>query len=476
MSGPRGLRGHQVAVGMVGPAAPATGQGGWRDDVRSVSMSRAPVGIAVVGCGYVFDHYMATWSRHPDLQLRGIHDIDGERARIVSKAYTLRDYGSMEALLADPGVDIVVNLTSIDSHFDVTRTALEAGKHVYTEKPVGQSWEEAQRLYEIAEQNSVLLAAAPSNVLSPTLQTMWRAVRDGAIGEPRVVYAEFDDNPVPLMHPETWRSRTGAPWPYLDEYEHGCTIEHGGYHLTWLCAMFGPVETVTAFSTQVVPDKPSSGPEPADSPDLSLAALHFASGVVARLTFSIVAPLSHGMQIVGERGMLTAETYRHYECPVYLERFSDLTLNARKARSVRNNRLLSRLLGVGGWRLPLVPSPYGYPAGARSSQTSPGFLQRLKRRETGVQDKCLGIAELADAVVTARQPFPPRDLTVHATELVYAIHQAGSRGCTYRPRTTFEPVSPHPVTLAASMRYRPPARTSALNALLRGQLARMHQQ
>jgi predicted dehydrogenase len=471
-----GLPGGDEAAGTVSRAQPSNAQRGRHGEDRSGLMNRGPTGVAVVGCGYVFDHYMATWARHPDLALRGVHDIDGERAATVASFYGLHDYGSMEALLADPAVDIVVNLTSIGSHYRVTQVALEAGKHVYTEKPVAEGWKEAQQLYEIAERSAVLLAAAPSNILSPTLQTMWRAVRDGAIGEPRVVYAEFDDNPVPLMHPESWRSRSGAPWPYLDEYEHGCTIEHGGYHLTWLCAMFGPVDTVTALSKQVIPDKPSSGPGPVDTPDLALAVLHFASGVVARLTFSIVAPLSHGMQIVGERGMLTAETYRDYECPVYLERFSDLTLNARKARSVRNDRWLSRLLGVGGWRLPLVPSPYGRAPSTRTAPTSLGLLQRLKRRETGVQDKCMGIAELADAVVTGREPFPPPDLTVHATEVVYAIHEAGSGGSTYSPRTTFESVSPHPDTLAADLRYRQPVRLTLLNALLRGPLSRMHQQ
>lgn len=439
-------------------------------------MTGRSVGVAVVGCGYVFDHYIATWHRHPGLRLLGVHDIDRERSRIVSSAYGLRDYGSMEALLSDCNVDIVVNLTSIKSHFAVTRAALEAGRHVFSEKPLGQGWEEAKRLYEIAQRKGVLLSAAPSNVLSPTLQTMWRAVRDGLVGVPRVVYAEFDDNPIPLMHPETWRSRTGAPWPYLDEYEHGCTIEHGGYHLTWLCAMFGPVESVSAFSAVTIPNKPASGPRPVNSADLSLAALQFASGVVARLTFSIVAPLNHGMAIVGDQGMLSAETYRNYECPVFLERFSDLTLNARKARSVRNSRYLSRLLGVGGWRVPLVAAPYGQPTDARASRTSRGLMERIKSRETGAQDKCLGIAELAEAVSSQRKPFPPPDLTIHVTELAYAIHQAGRRGRTYRPSTTFEPVAPHPATLAASMRYRTPLRVTALNTLLRRLLTRMHQQ
>ena len=78
-----------------------------------------------------------------------------------------------------------------------------------------------------------------------------------------IVYAEFDDNVIYRMHPETWRSRTGAPWPYLHEFEQGCTYEHVGYHLTWLCAIFGPVRSVTAFSKRVLPDKTDKPLDPA---------------------------------------------------------------------------------------------------------------------------------------------------------------------------------------------------------------------
>jgi predicted dehydrogenase len=443
------------------------------------TLSRAVAGVAVVGCGYVFDHYMSTWDRHPGLVLHGVYDRSRARVDAVTQAYGLHGYPSVEALLDDPDVEIVVNLTSIDSHHRVTHAALQAGKHVYTEKPVAASLEQTEELYATAAARGLSLVSAPSNALSPTLQSMWKAVREGAVGRPRLVYAEFDDNPIYLMRPENWRSRTGAPWPYRDEYQHGCTIEHGGYHLLWLCAIFGPVASVTAFSKQVVPDKTDEPLDPAETPDFSVAVLDFASGVVARLTFSIAAPLAHGMRIVGDRGMLTAETYRDYECPVYLERFTDLTLNARKARSVRSGRLLASLLGVGGRRIPLVAAPFGTSsrpvAGAGKQRRTPRqLLQRWKAKQTGVQDKCLGIAELATAIRDDREPFPPRDLTLHVTELLFKIQEAGTNGSAHRLRTDFAPVAPAPSTIEASVAYRPPLRTTLLDGALRRVLDRMH--
>lgn len=211
--------------------------------------------FGIIGCGYVFDHYMATLPRHPGLTLAGVADIDTARLRQATDFYGLKAYDSVEALLADPDVPVVANFTSIEAHHAVTKAALEAGKHVYSEKPLVMRMEQAHELMALAAAKGLHLSCAPSNALGPTSQTMWKAVRDGAVGAVRLVYAEFDDNPIYLMSPETWRSRSGAPWPYLHEYEMGCTWEHVGYHLTWMCAIFGPVRAVTAFSKVTLPDK-----------------------------------------------------------------------------------------------------------------------------------------------------------------------------------------------------------------------------
>lgn len=443
-------------------------------------MTDGSVGVGIIGCGYVFDHYISSWHRHPQLNIVGVADRDSRRVDAVTRAYGLHGFESTQELIDHSDVEILVNLTSIESHHEITSAALEAGKHVYSEKPLAQTLEGAQELVELARDRGLLIGSAPCNVLSPTIQTMWTAVRQGAIGAPKIVYAEFDDNPIYLMNPEEWRSRTGAPWPYVHEYEHGCTVEHAGYHLTWLCALFGPVESVTAFSKQVIPQKCDFPLDPPDTPDFSVACLNFRSGVVARVSFSIAAPIDHRMRIIGDRGMLTADTYRHYECPVYLEIFNDLTLNARKSRSVRSYRVLRRILGVGGRRLTLVPAPYGEQPSRSKKSDAPHTLRRmlrdLKRRETGVQDKCAGIAELAAAIAANRPPFPAPDLTLHVTELTYAIQGAGTLGRAHRLTTTFDEVSPPASTVRTATNLRPLRRTTLLNGALSRVLRRMHRQ
>ena len=179
--------------------------------------------------------------------------------------------------------------------------------------------------------------------------------------------------------------------------------------------MFGPVATVTAFSKCTIPDKTDHPLDPPDTPDFSVACLNFDPASPPRVTCSIGAPFDHRMRIIGNKGMLTADTYRHYRCPVYLEQFSKLGLNARKSVSVRTNTFLQWVFGVGGRRIELVRNaPPGVtgaavPLEGTGSRWSPrAALNRLKKRELGLQDKCIGIAELADAIATGRPHFPPR--------------------------------------------------------------------
>jgi predicted dehydrogenase len=398
--------------------------------------------IAIVGCGYVFDFYMSMLPSHPDLQVTGVHDIDPARTAAVAKHYGVHVYPDLAALLADSGVELVVNLTSIDAHFAVTKAALDAGKHVYCEKPLVTDLAQGRELFALADAKGLVLAAAPSNLFSDTVQSMWKAVRDGAIGAPLLAYAEFDDNPIYLMRPEKWRSASGAPWPYSHEYESGCTFEHSGYHLVWLCAILGPAVSVTGFSKMLVADKADVQLQPPDTPDFAVGCIQFASGAAARLTCSIIAPADHRMRIFGRAGEISADTYRDYQAPVRLERFSPLALSARRLRIMRRSPALGSLLGIGGVSLPLARN-------ARSQPSRPiRSLRDFKRRQEGQQDKALGVALIADAIRNGRpSPIPP-DFILHVTELTLAIQRAGTDTRTHRMETSFIGLQPLPETLA----------------------------
>ena len=214
-----------------------------------------PMRVAFVGCGFVADFYMATLRQYSAFVLAGVYDWDGSRLEAFSRHHQVTPFDSLDALLADPGIEMVLNLTNPRSHFQVSRACLLAGKHVYSEKPLAMETDQAAELAALARRLGLGLAAAPSSMLSTTCQTTWRAIRDGVVGPVRLVYGNFDTGMPRWQRMSQWRSASGAPWPAKDEFETGCTLEHAGYILTWLAAWFGPARRVNAFSSCLISDK-----------------------------------------------------------------------------------------------------------------------------------------------------------------------------------------------------------------------------
>lgn len=405
--------------------------------------------IAFVGCGFVFDIYLRTIRAHPELTVTGVYDINPERMRRVSAHYGFHTYQDFDALLEDSDVEIVVNLTPIGEHFEVCKRALEAGKHVYSEKPLTKKLEQSQLLFEIAKREGVRLYAAPCNIYSDTVRTMFHLVNTGAVGTPRLIYAELDDNPIHLMEFEKVVSPTGAPWPLKEEIYEGCTYEHLGYHLVWICGLLGPAVSVTAYSSELLENKMQGEPPRVGTPDYSVVNLHFANGASARITCSVVAPRDHRMRIIGDQGEVSSDSYRHYRAPVYLERYSKGSLSARKFQSVRSKPWLAGLFGVGGSAVTLARNPKSN-AVEKDQQMRSTLKQRaiekIRRREVYAQDKFAGIAEMSREISGELDQYLSNDFLMHINELTLLTQTAGPEGLVAKPETTFNPIGPVPNT------------------------------
>ncbi|MGE2724335.1 Gfo/Idh/MocA family protein [Mycolicibacterium pulveris] len=405
--------------------------------------------IAIVGCGFVFDIYMRTIRAHPELEVVGVFDKSSERMKSVCTYYGFHSYQSIAEMLDDPEVEIVVNLTNIGSHYEVSRQALEAGKHVYSEKPLTKSLDQSRELFAIAEERRVRLYCAPSNIYSDTVRTIASAVAHGAIGKPLLVYAELDDSPIRLAGFENVFSRTGAPWPLYEEVREGCTYEHLGYHLVWICALFGPAVSVTAFSAELVGHKAKGLPAKVGTPDYSVANLYFSNGTAARITCSVVAPRDHRMRVIGEEGEISAAGYRRYRTPVRLERFTRGSLSARKLEVFQRHPILGSLFGVGGRRIPLSRN-WKSEAVERDQQIRSTSQQRVidwvRRRQVYAQDKFVGVAEMAREICEGKPQYLSPEFLLHLNELTLLTQNAGPQGVAVTPTTTFAPLGPIPGT------------------------------
>ncbi len=377
--------------------------------------------IGLIGCGFVSDYYMATLPLYPELSVVSAFDRDPERLAAFCRHHGVAAATSLDEVLADERVDLVLNLTNPRSHYEVSLAALQAGKHVYSEKPLAMALDQAEELAALAAERSLQLSAAPCSVLGETAQTMWRAVRDGRIGQVRLVYAEMDEGRVFAMPHHRWASASGAPWPSRDEFEVGTTIEHAGYVLSWLPAMFGPAARVTGIARCLYPEKGTvERPVPVSSPDLTISCIEFHSGVIARLTCSLVAPHDHSLRIVGDDGVLETEDTWFYGSKVHLRRWFALK---------------GRYLPWPKERVPLVRAAGSY-----------------SYRGTQQMDFARGVAELAGSVAEHRPNRLGADVSLHVTELVLAISGALTTSPSYEMTSTFAPPAPMPWATAAAER------------------------
>ena len=379
--------------------------------------------IAFLGTGFVADYYMTTLANHPELSLTGVYDRSGERLRQFTAFHGVRAYDSAAALIGDPDVDIVVNLTTPESHFELSRVALESGKHVYCEKPLAMDAADAARLVALADERKLTVATAPANALSDAHALVASLLAANRIGTPRLIYAEMEDGPVFRDRWASWRSRSGAPWPGVHEFEIGCTLEHAGYALSWLVSLFGAVESLTAFSALTFPDKGPGTEALHLAPDFSVGCLKFRSGPVARLTSGLAAPKNRALSILGDSGSIVVADLWDNRSAVHLEEVGA----PRRIDARIGNRLEAKL----GTFLPGKPQAgrkVRYPAAA-ASPALPGYPSQI--------DFCRGIADQARAIAAGRQPFFAGQRALHITELALALNNAGTTAAPFFPSSSF---------------------------------------
>ena len=178
-----------------------------------------------------------------------------ERCDDRDPRYGGRPYDSVDELLTDGRVEIVVNLTPVSAHHAVTKAALLAGKHVYSEKPFASTLPDGEELVALAERLGLWLSGSPATVYSRSFRTLRKAVVDGLVGQVRLVYAEMDAGALPYQAYTKWFNPRGIRWPYGAEATAGCVLEHAGYHLSWLTTPFGPVVSVTSQAVPVLTDR-----------------------------------------------------------------------------------------------------------------------------------------------------------------------------------------------------------------------------
>lgn len=266
----------------------------------AVKQSTPPLRVAVVGCGNIANAYGAALQHRTEVEILGASDLDPTRARAWVATHGGRAYSSLDEVLSDPRVEAVVNLTIQQAHVEVVSRALEAGKHVHSEKPLAPTFAEASRLVALAESRGLRLSCAPVTWLGEAQQTAWKLIRAGRIGTPRVAYANVDWGRIERWHPN--------PAPF---YAIGPVFDVGVYPLALLTAWFGPVVRVTAGGGVLMPERTTNEGRAFTlaTEDWTVAVLEFGNGLRARLTANFYVPQptvdAAPLQIHGDTGSLS---------------------------------------------------------------------------------------------------------------------------------------------------------------------------
>ena len=149
-----------------------------------------PVRMGVIGCGAISGAYLGMAQNFPIVQVAACADLDVDRARAAAEKFGVPKASSVDELLRDESIELVLNLTIPKAHASVALRAIDAGKHTYAEKPLGINREEGRQMLEAAKRRGVKVGCAPDTFMGAGLQTARKLIDDGAIGKP-VAFTAF---------------------------------------------------------------------------------------------------------------------------------------------------------------------------------------------------------------------------------------------------------------------------------------------
>lgn len=333
--------------------------------------------VGIVGCGNISEIYIKNLTTMFDnVEVTAVADLVPERARAKADAHGIPKAYPVEDLLADPAIDVVLNITIPKAHAEITMAALQAGKHAYTEKPFAISMKDGEKILALARKKGLAVGSAPDTFLGAGIQTCVRLIDEGTIGMPVAATAFMTCHGHEAWHPDpAFYYQSGG----------GPVFDMGPYYFTALIALMGPAQRVSGSVRRTFPQRiVGSGPKagqviPVEVPTHAAGTIDFECGAVA--TFIMSFDIWHAelprIEIYGTDGSLSVPDPNGFGGPV-------------RTRGSQDNE----------WQEVPVTLPH--------AENSRG----------------LGVSELVDAVGAGRLPRASGVLGIHALEIMHAVHDA----------------------------------------------------
>ncbi|MEE1619083.1 Gfo/Idh/MocA family protein [Brachybacterium sp. J153] len=272
----------------------------------------APVGVGFIGVGVISDTYLENLNSFPDVEVLILGDLDLDRARSQAEKHGVPAHGSAQDVLDHPGVQVVVNLTIPAVHAEISSAAIAAGKHVWTEKPLGLDRESTAALLKAADEAGLRVGCAPDTVLGPGVQTAKREIAKGTIGRPL-----FAQTSMQYQGPEVFHPNPG----FLFAKGAGPLLDIGPYYFTTLVSLFGTVDKVAAVGLKAREEReiqvgPNAGQTfPVEVPSTISVLTQFEAGQTGTSLVSFDSPLARQgiVEIHGTEGSLVVPDPNMFE-------------------------------------------------------------------------------------------------------------------------------------------------------------------
>lgn len=352
--------------------------------------------VGIVGAGLVSDIYLSNMqNKFDNLEVICICSKHMEHAEEKAEKYKIASC-TFDEMLANSDVEMIVNLTPVGEHYDIIKKALNAGKHVYTEKTITDNYEKALELKALAEEKGVYLGSAPDTFLGASLQTARKAIEDGLIGQvTSVSVAANRDNRYLLSY-----------YPFLLLPGAGVFYDYAVYYMTAIVSLLGAVEQVGAFVSTPFPTHVNINPNSAEygkvmeTPNESRvsAILKFRNGItgVFHVDQDTIWKEQANMIIYGTEGIL------------YL---GNPDLFGDKVRLLKNSL------------------PY---------EVEPEMVELPMVNEYTENSRGIGPSEMAEAIRNGKNNRASKELACHVLEVLEAILKSGKHGTMELITSTFE--------------------------------------
>ena len=339
------------------------------------------VKIGIIGCGNISSIYLKNLSTMFEItEVSACADIILENAVKKAQEFNIKKACSVEELLSNPDIKIVVNLTIPSAHFEVSMAALEAGKNVYVEKPLSLTREQGIEIINKAKEKGLLVGGAPDTFLGGGLQTCRKLIDDGWIGQPVAATAFMTCHGHESWHP--------APEFYY-KVGGGPMFDMGPYYLTALISLMGPVARVSGITKKTFPERtitsqPNYGKViQVDVPTHVTGLLEFENGAIGTIitSFDVWDANLPYIEIYGSTGSLKVPDPNGFGGPVLIKR-----------------------AGQSQWME--IPLTHGYAENSRG----------------------VGVADMAYSILSGRKHRANVDLTYHVLDIMHAIHDSSNEG------------------------------------------------